>query len=72
VGCLRCQTACPENRKFKDWVERKGSFTEEETEWLLAGRATDDNLPAETRRKLEDWGLMEYKKLLDRNLRVLL
>lgn len=72
VGCMRCQEICPENRRVKEWVEQKGSFTEEETEWLLAGKAAEDNLPEATRKKLEDLDITEYKNLLQRNLGVLL
>ena len=72
VGCMRCQRACPENRGVADWVEARGSFTEEETELLLGGAAVGNHLQAETRKKLEDLGLAEYSAFLDRNLRVLL
>jgi epoxyqueuosine reductase len=72
VGCMRCQEACPENRSVSGRVERIGSFTEEETELLLDGGAADGRASAETRKKLADFGLIEYKDFLDRNLGVLL
>jgi len=43
-----------------------------ETEWFLAGRAAGDDLPAATRKKLEELYMMEYKNILDRNLGVLM
>jgi epoxyqueuosine reductase len=72
VGCMRCQEACPENRDMLGWMVRKGSFTEEETELLLAGGAADDRLSREIRKKLEDLDLIEYKGLMDRNLSAVL
>ena len=72
VGCMRCQEACPENRFVSRRVEQKGAFTEEETESLLAGGAADGRLSAETYKKLADFDMIEYKDLLQRNLRVLL
>ena len=72
VGCMRCQEACPENRSISGKAERIGAFTEEETELLKAGGAADGRTSAETWKKLADFGLIEYKDLLQRNLSVLL
>lgn len=72
VGCMRCQEACPENRTVSRRVEQIGEFTEEETELLLDGGAADGRVSAGMRKKLVDFGMVEYKDLLDRNLGVLL
>jgi epoxyqueuosine reductase len=72
VGCMRCQEACPENRFVSKWLERIGEFDEEETELLLAGGAADGRTSAGTRKKLVDFGMLEYKDILHRNLGVLL
>jgi epoxyqueuosine reductase len=45
VGCMRCQEACPENRDFRNWIVRKGSFTEEETEQKLEALFLTEYLP---------------------------
>lgn len=37
VGCMRCQKACPYNKKVADWCEDRGKFDEEETAYLLRG-----------------------------------
>jgi hypothetical protein len=69
---MRCQEACPENRSVSKRVERKGEFTEEETELLLAGGAADGRLSTETWKKLVDLDMIEYRDFLDRNPGVLL
>jgi epoxyqueuosine reductase len=72
VGCMRCQEVCPENRLESRRVERLGWFTGGETELLLAGGAADGRVSADTWKKLADFGLVEYKNILHRNLGVLL
>jgi hypothetical protein len=69
---MRCQETWPENRSVFKRVERKGAFTEQETELLLAGGAADGRVSAEMRKKLEALDMVEYKDFLDRNLGVLL
>jgi epoxyqueuosine reductase len=69
VGCMRCQTVCPENRQFLSWVEERVEFFEEETELLLE-RAAIERLPAKTKRKLEHLSLLEDADTLPRNLKV--
>ncbi len=68
VGCMRCQEACPENMNFRNWIVRKGSFTEEETGLLLSGKQPS----GETVEKLEALSLTEYLPVLPRNLKILL
>jgi epoxyqueuosine reductase len=71
VGCMKCQLACPQNKKFKDWIEDQSRFDELETELLLKG-VSKNTLPAETVEKLEKTGLIDYLEMLPRNLGVLL
>jgi epoxyqueuosine reductase len=71
VGCLRCQEVCPRNSELLSWIETKGEFSEEETSLLLKGLQLD-KLPAETVKKLEELDLIEYLKIISRNLSVIL
>ena len=71
VGCLLCQTVCPENKDFLQWVEEKEEFSQKETDLLLEGRQLD-RLPSSVIRKLERLELIEYLNVLSRNLSVLL
>jgi len=71
VGCLHCQTVCPENRDFLGWIEKKEEFSQEETELLLEGKQLD-RLPSSVIRKLERLELTEYLDVLPRNLGALL
>ncbi len=71
VGCMNCQKVCPENKKFKGWIEDKEEFSEKETRLLLDG-ISQNNLPIQTLRKIENLDLIEYFDLLPRNLRVLI
>ncbi len=50
VGCLYCQTVCPENKDFLQWVEEKEEFSQEETDLLLEGKQLD-RLPSSVTRK---------------------
>ena len=71
VGCLHCQKVCPANENVINWIEPGPSFSEEETKLLLSG-ATVENLPDETRRKVEEYGLAYYLSVYPRNLGVIL
>jgi epoxyqueuosine reductase len=70
VGCMRCQTACPENRPFLDWVEDRAEFFEEETA-LMIRRIPLDELPRETAAKLRSLEINEDHMSLCRNLSML-
>lgn len=71
VGCLACQSICPENKRIKGWVEIAGSFSQEETEVLM--RHTPVNhLPARVKDQLQRSGLLEYLEILPRNLNLLM
>jgi epoxyqueuosine reductase len=69
VGCLHCQRACPQNRKFLRWIEEKEEFSQGETVLLLEG-VPRDQLPATTMRKLDHLDLLEDTDTLPRNLGV--
>jgi len=71
VGCLRCQTVCPQNADFREWVEVAEMFSEEETTLMLK-RVPSDPFPAEIVRKLGRLDLLEYSDVLGRNLDALL
>jgi epoxyqueuosine reductase len=71
IGCMLCQQCCPEDEAFLEWFEGNETFSEEETALLLKG-ASIDQLPAETRTKLERLGLLHYLEILPRNLGVFL
>ena len=67
IGCLRCQTACPENRAIVEWFEDRAEFSERETA-LFIQRVPLDRLPAETAAKLQSLEINEDYRLLCRNL----
>lgn len=70
-GCMHCQSVCPEDKNFWDWIEEKEEFSEEETALLLKGGPLEA-LAAETVRKLERLDIQNDLALFPRNLEVLL
>jgi epoxyqueuosine reductase len=71
VGCLRCQSVCPQNARFVKWTEEGPSFSEEETSLILS-QESSARLPRETAEKLKRIDMIEYVEILSRNLGVLL
>jgi epoxyqueuosine reductase len=71
VGCMHCQKVCPANKKVINWIEPGPTFSEEETKLLVGGTAVE-NLPEETRSKVEEYGLGYYLSVYPRNLGVFL
>ena len=71
IGCMQCQTICPENKRTAQWVEAGPTFSEEETSLLLQG-VSSSQAPSELAQKLDSLGLLEYLNILPRNLKVLL
>jgi epoxyqueuosine reductase len=67
IGCMRCQTVCPENRAVLEWFEDRVEFSEHET-GLFIERAPIDRLPAETAAKLKSLEINEDFGVLCRNL----
>jgi len=70
VGCLHCQSVCPENKDFLDWIEEKEEFSEEETTLLLEVKKSR-RFPSSLLTKLVQLELVDYADFLPRNLRVL-
>ena len=71
VGCMRCQSVCPQDKKFMNWIVEKEEFSEEET-ILLLNETSKDRLPEKTAQKLANLDLLEDVGVLPRNLRVFL
>jgi epoxyqueuosine reductase len=71
VGCMRCQTACPENRPVRDCYVDRAEFSEEETA-LLVQRIPLDRLSAETAAKVKSLEINEEYQLLCRNLSMII
>jgi epoxyqueuosine reductase len=71
VGCLRCQQACPVNKKVELVVAEPEDFDEAETAALLAGEPAQNRSP-ETAAKMARCGLDYSPELMARNLALLL
>jgi epoxyqueuosine reductase len=71
VGCLACQTSCPENRARRGEVVDAAAFDEDETAALL-GAGEAEGLPGPLREKLAGLSLLSYLPVLPRNLHALL
>lgn len=71
VGCMICQQYCPEDKPFLNWFEGNETFSDEETLQILEGIPFEE-LNSVTKEKLERLELVDYYKMLPRNLRVLL
>lgn len=71
VGCMHCQTVCPENAQSKEWIDGGAEFSEEETAQIVEGVPQDRWLDSLVE-KLKTWDLWDLADLLPRNLAVLL
>jgi len=71
VGCMRCQTVCPQNRDFIGKVEDEVTFAAEETSMILES-VPFNLLPNSLAQKLSNIDLNEYYGVLSRNLSVLI
>ncbi len=71
VGCMRCQSVCPENRTVRGWCEDRAEFSERETALLLA-RTSLEELPEATAAKLRALEINEDHRQLCRNLAMVL
>jgi epoxyqueuosine reductase len=71
IGCIRCQAACPENKRFLRDVGETAEFDEEETKLLLKGTPIEQ-IPKSTVEKMKLLSLTDYFDELPRNLSVLL
>lgn len=71
VGCLQCQTICPENKHHIPAKEMIETFSEEETTLILHDTPQKD-LPKDLILKLQRLDMEDYYSLLSRNLSVLI
>jgi epoxyqueuosine reductase len=71
IGCMKCQSICPEDKAFTGWIEDGGVFDAEETSLILAGTPVD-RLPLSTREKVETSDLANYLDSIPRNLQALI
>jgi epoxyqueuosine reductase len=71
IGCMRCQTVCPENRAVQEWFEDRAEFSEHETT-LFIRRVPFDRLPSETAAKMKSLEINEDYRLLCRNLSMII
>jgi epoxyqueuosine reductase len=71
VGCMRCQTPCPENRAVAGKFEDRGEFSEPETQ-LMARRVPFDQLPGDMTARFKAMEINEEYGALCRNLSLLL
>jgi epoxyqueuosine reductase len=68
IGCMLCQTLCPENRQFKDTPVETERFSQTETDLLING-TPPDLLPTALRDKLSRVDLITSLEILPRNLK---
>ena len=70
IGCMYCQKICPANRQFKNLVEHRVDFSENETEYIL--NSEHNQMKTSIKKKLETIGLLEDFEVLQRNLKLLI
>lgn len=71
IGCLRCQTICPENKTMINWFEDIAEFSEQETALFIQG-VPFDRLPSEMVIKIKNLEINESYRLLSRNLSMII
>jgi epoxyqueuosine reductase len=71
IGCIRCQTICPENKKVIKWFEDRVDFSEQETALFIQGVPLDQ-LPKEMVIKIKSLEINENYRLLSRNLSMII
>jgi epoxyqueuosine reductase len=71
VGCMRCQTICPENKSVINWIEDRAEFNEKETTLYLKGVPLD-HLPPKMAIKIMSLEINEEYRLLCRNLSMII
>lgn len=73
IGCMACQSVCPQNTGRGHWQESADSLSSREVELLVAG-CDFGQLPERLSRWLTEWQLVgDYRSgVLSRNLRALL
>lgn len=71
VGCMKCQTVCPENKNIKTETEFAEEFSQTETEMILNGYPFR-KLPELLQLRIKKLCLDDYYNVLARNLKVLI
>ncbi len=71
IGCLKCQTVCPENKTVIKWFEDRAEFSEFETT-LFIKDVPFDQLPKEMVYKIKTLEINENYHNLCRNLKLIL
>lgn len=71
VGCLQCQTVCPENKTVIKWFEDRAEFSELETT-LFINAVPFEQLPKEMVYKIKSLEINENYHNLCRNLKLIL
>jgi epoxyqueuosine reductase len=71
IGCIKCQTICPENKEHLRVTIKGEAFTKYETN-LLLNNEKFEHLPENTRAKLEKMCMDNYYNVLSGNLRLLI
>ncbi len=70
IGCMRCQSICPENKSVLTWFDDRAEFSEDETACLIKNTPFDQ-LPRETAARMQSLQLNEDYRILCRNLSML-
>jgi len=71
IGCMHCQTVCPQNKKHFTYEPVTITFTEEETTCILQNLPRE-NLPEDLIKKLKNIDIYDDYPELSRNLTVLI
>jgi len=71
IGCMHCQIACPQNKKYFGLNQEIITFTEEEIRCILR-KTPKEQIPQALAKKLEYLNLYDDYSHLERNLRVLM
>ncbi|MCL4378409.1 MAG: hypothetical protein M1409_08555 [Actinobacteria bacterium] len=71
VGCIKCQTICPQNKEHLRETRKGESFTKYETN-LILNNEKFEHLPENTRVKLEKMCMDNYYEVIPGNLRLLI
>ncbi len=71
IGCMKCQSVCPENKKYKTPVKSKIEFSATESDYIL-NEIPFKEIPEELQLKINNLSLKYYYKHLSRNIKALI
>ncbi len=71
IGCMRCQSICPENKKYNIATKSKDEFSKTETNLILK-EIPFEELPEKLKLKISNLCLKHYYKQLSRNIKALI